>query len=206
MTIDAPTLSLIASPPSPLPFAPSLHVRAFLLPRERGDVLVYSAPGAAGMRATRQYLGHRHEAGFGGDAADAPIFVHEADRHGVEKHRHVRATFSRRHHLDEDLEVIPIPGHTPGSTAYLWDDGEHRMLFTADTIYLDDGQWIAAVLGSSDRAAYIESLELLRELDFDVLVPWAASAGQPPYALTDREDARERIGAILERVRGGADR
>ena len=32
--------------------------------------------------------------------------------------------------------------------------------------------------GSSDRAAYIESLELLRGLEFDVLVPWAAS-GEP---------------------------
>ena len=62
------------------------------------------------------------------------------------------------------------------------------------------------MLRSSDRRAYIESLELIRELDFDVLVPWAASGGEPSYALTDRADARRRIDAILERLRRGEDR
>ncbi|MBA3359674.1 MAG: hypothetical protein H0U20_09500 [Thermoleophilaceae bacterium] len=61
------------------------------------------------------------------------------------------------------------------------------------------------MLDSSDRGTYIESLELLRELDFDVLVPWAATAGQPYFALTDRADARRRIDAILDRVRRGED-
>ena len=76
-------------------------------------------------------------------------------------------------------EVIPTPGHTAGATAYLWDTGEHRALFTGDSVYLRDGEWVAAVLGSSDRERYIEGLELMRGLDFDVLVPWAASVGQP---------------------------
>jgi glyoxylase-like metal-dependent hydrolase (beta-lactamase superfamily II) len=81
--------------------------------------------------------------------------------------------------------------------------GQHRFLFTGDTIFLKDGEWVAAVLGSSDRDAYIESLELLRGLDFDVLVPWIASEGQPYYAVTSRADARRRVDAILERVRSG---
>jgi hypothetical protein len=34
-----------------------------------------------------------------------------------------------------------------------------------------------------------------------VLVPWAASAGGPEYALTDREDTGRRIDAILEQMR-----
>jgi hypothetical protein len=50
-----------------------------------------------------------------------------------------------------------------------------------------------------------EDAELLRELDFDALVPWAASAGQPWYALTNEADRRRRIGAIIERVRRGED-
>ena len=57
--------------------------------------------------------------------------------------------------------------------------------------------------GSSDRSAYIESLELLRGLEFDALVPWAASGEY--YALTDPADARRRIDAILERLRRGED-
>ena len=52
------------------------------------------------------------------------------------EHARIRATFSRRHMLDEDFEVIPTPGHTSGATAFLWDSGEHRILFTGDTIYL----------------------------------------------------------------------
>ncbi len=191
---------LLASPPEPLPFAPSLHVRAFLLERSAGDILVYNSP-AATFEPARQYLNHRHEAGFG--PARGPLFVHEADRAGVEEDKRVRATFSRRHTLDGDFEVIPTPGHTPGATAYLWDNGQHRVLFTGDTIYLGDGEWRAAVLDSSDRVAYIESLLLLRELDFDLLGPWAATAGEPYHAVTSRADARRRIDAIIKRLRRG---
>jgi hypothetical protein len=61
------------------------------------------------------------------------------------------------------------------------------------------------VLGSSDRAAYLQSLELIRELDFDVLVPWAATGGRPYHAVTSRVDARRRIDAILDRVGRGED-
>ncbi|HEX2087343.1 MAG TPA: luciferase family protein [Solirubrobacteraceae bacterium] len=193
---------LVAGEPHPLPFAPALEVRAFVLRRARGDVLLYSAPQpppAGGV--ARWYLNHHHEAMFPpAEPPAAPLFVHEADAPHV---RGVRATFSRRHTLDDDLEVVPTPGHTGGATAYLWDSGEHRVLFTGDTIYLDDGQWVAAVLKSSDRAAYVESLELIKTLDFDVLVPWATTRGQPYLAHTNREDAARRIDWIIERVRDG---
>jgi hypothetical protein len=53
------------------------------------------------------------------------------------------------------------------------------------------------VLATSDREAYAASLELVRELDFDLLVPWIAPFGQPPYAATDRADRRRRIDALL---------
>ena len=206
---------LFASAPEPLPFAPSLHIRAFLLRRDRGNLLVYSvtalgsdAPAIQDLGGiSRQYLNHRHEAMLASDWVGAPLFVHENEREAVAEKSHVRGTFSRRHTLDDDFEVIPTPGHTTGATAYLWDSGEHRFLFTGDTVYLNDGgDWVAAVLESSDREPYIASLELIRELDFDVLVPWAAPSGRPYYALTDESDARRRIDAILERVRRGEDR
>jgi Metallo-beta-lactamase superfamily len=205
---------LYASTPEPLPFAPALDIRAFLLRRSRGNVLVYSvsgletdAPAIEDLGGiSRQYLNHGHEAMFASDWVDAPLFVHERERDSVAGAYHVRATFSRRHMLDEDFEVIPTPGHTSGATAYLWDSGRHRFLFTGDTIYLDDGEWVAAILDSSDRGRYVESLELIRELDFDVLVPWAATGGQPYYAVTSGADAQRRIDAILERVRRGEDR
>jgi glyoxylase-like metal-dependent hydrolase (beta-lactamase superfamily II) len=212
--MEAALAGLYASTSEPLPFAPSLHIRAFLLRRDGGNLLVYSVTGLESDAEaiedlggiSRQYLNHRHEAMFVSDWVDPPLFVHENEREAVATKAHVRGTFSKRHVLDGDFEVIPTPGHTTGATAYLWDSGRQRFLFTGDTIYLEEGEWVAAVLESSDRDRYIESLDVIRELDFDVLVPWAATGGQPYYAMTSKDDARRRIDAILERVRRGEDR
>jgi glyoxylase-like metal-dependent hydrolase (beta-lactamase superfamily II) len=204
---------LHATSPQALPFAPTLEVRAFLLEREQGNVLLYSTTelerDAAAIAdlggVSRRYLNHWHEAMFATEL-DAPLFVHERERAAVEERMHVRGSFSRRHLLDDDLEVIPTPGHTAGATTFLWDSGGHRALFTGDSIYLAGGEWVAAMLGSSDRDAYLASLELIRELDFDVLVPWAASAGEPYHAVTSRAEAARRLDAIIERLRRGEDR
>jgi glyoxylase-like metal-dependent hydrolase (beta-lactamase superfamily II) len=209
--LETELAGLYASPSEPLPFAPSLHARAFLLRREAGNLLVYSNDGLRTSAAAfdelggvrRQYLNHWHESIFAADRLDVPLLVHESDREQTARRTDVSATFSDRQTLDGDFELIPTPGHTPGATAYLWDSGQHRFLFTGDTIYLSDGEWVAAVLDSSDRPAYLESLALLRDLDFDVLVPWAATGGAPSYALTGAADARPRIDAIIERVRRG---
>ena len=209
---------LYASAPERLSFAPSMEIRAFLLQRQQGNLLLYNVGSVADdVRAiedlggiSRHYLNHWHEAGVGGDqvakALGAPLFCHENERPAVSKTFNVAESFSSRHMQGDDFKAIPIPGHTSGATAYLWGNGRHRCLFTGDTVYLRDGDWVAAVLeGSSDRAAYIESLELIKTLDFDVLVPWAASVGQPFHAVTDKAGARRRIDAILERLRRGDD-
>lgn len=199
---------LHASTPEALPFAPALEVRAFLLERDQGNLLVYSvsdlgidaeAIEAAGG-ISRQYLNHWHEAMFTSDWYDGPLFVHAADRAATEERRHVRGAFTRRHLLDDDFEVIPTPGHTPGATAYLWDNGDHRFLFTGDSIYLSDGEWTAGLLDSSDRRSFVESLRLIRELDFDVLVPWGATRGEPYFSLTGPAETRARVDGMLDRI------
>jgi glyoxylase-like metal-dependent hydrolase (beta-lactamase superfamily II) len=217
--LETPVPGLHALPPARLPFATGLAARAFLLEREHGNLLVYNsesaASAAAAVRARGgvawQYLNHWHESLFAiretVAAYGAPLVVHEDDaaetaaRLGSDP-----VTFTGRHALGEGFELIPTPGHTPGATAYLWEHADHRFLFTGDTIYLHDGEWIGAMLSSSDRAAYVDSLELLRDLDFDVLVPWAATAGRPFHATTGRADARRRIDRITARLRAGADR
>ena len=203
--LDTPLQHLRASEPVPLPFAPATHIRAFALERDAGDLLVYAAPEVEGMEGVaRQYLNHWHEAAVGKGRADAPLVLHEADREAAERSGAVDETFAVRAQVDGDFELIPIPGHTPGATAFLWDSGEHRLLFTGDSIYLRDGEWVAAMLESSDRDAYVASLELVRDLDFDVLVPWAAG-GERFYARTDPADTRRRVDAMLERLRRGDD-
>jgi glyoxylase-like metal-dependent hydrolase (beta-lactamase superfamily II) len=216
--MDSVITGIHASAPERLSFAPTIEVRAFLLRRPGGNLLIYSAPGIAedadaieGIGGiARHYLGHWHEAGLGcakiAARFEAPLFCHENERASVAESCPVAGTFSGAHRIGEDFEAIPIPGHTSGSTAYLWASGEHRCLFTADSVYLRDGEWVAAVLqGSSDRQAYLTSLERLRELDFDVLIPWAASRGQSFYAMTGKADATRRLDAIIDRLRRGED-
>src|SRR5215203_199862 len=207
---------LHATAPQPLSFAPQLGVRSFLLERDEGNLLVYSSTTvkqeADYVRAKggiwRQYLNHGHEAWVAEAAGawvastfGAPLYAHENEKDEVSRAYDLDGTFSERHTLGDDFEVIPIPGHTSGATAFLWDTGEHRSLFTGDSIDLEDGAWVAALLASSDRNAYIKSLELIRGLDFDVVVPWAASLDGAYYAFTDKSDTRGRIDEMLERMR-----
>ena len=104
---------LHASAGTPMPFGRELEMRSFLLERATGNLLIYGAPGIRELDDVwRHYLNHWHEAAFAEDTG-APLFVHAADRAEVEGERHVRAAFSRRHMLDDDVEVIPMPGHTP---------------------------------------------------------------------------------------------
>ncbi len=208
---------LYASLPEVLSFAPNTVIRTFLLAREAGNLLVYgSSPVAAEAQsieslggASRHYLNHRHEAAFGcekaASALHVPLYVHQNERPSVAVKCKVAETFSKRHKLDADFEVIPTPGHTSGATAFLWNSGQHRFLFTGDTVYFGKQGWVAALLGSSDRKAYIESLELIRSLDFDVLVPWAAPVGEPFHALTDKTNTQRCIGVIIDRLRSGED-
>lgn len=207
MTLETPVEGLAATAPQSLSFAPSTHVRAFVLRRELGDLLVYANDKVdRAIMVERQYLGHWHEAMVAGRDSGLPVFVHDADRDETARVLEVRGGFTKRHKLGSDFEVIPMPGHTPGSTAYLWDNQRHRFLFTADSLYIGgDGQWRAAVLESSDRERYIRSLELLRGLEFDVLVPWAAPVDQPYVSVTSPADARARLDAVIERLRAGED-
>jgi glyoxylase-like metal-dependent hydrolase (beta-lactamase superfamily II) len=200
---------LYASAPQPLPFAPALAMRSYLCHREHGNVLVYASPGldAADPHierlggASRHYLNHGHEAAFLPDPLPRRTLIHTHDRDALGPAAEAVEVFSERHSRDDDFEVIPTPGHTPGATAYLWDTGGHRVLFTGDTVYLSDGEWAAAVLESSDRGDYVASLQLISELDFDVLAPWIATGGQPGHADTDAAEARRRISGILDRIR-----
>ena len=209
--LETPVEALHATGPAPLPFAPAIDVRAFLLERSQGNLIVYNAPGltpaASEIRAlggaARQVINHAHEAMFGPQGLEVGVLVGERDRAETAGSLSIAGTFSQRHTLDDDFEVIPTPGHTPGATAFLWDSGRHRLLFTGDTLWIDNGDWRAVVLGSSDRAAYLDSLALLRELEFDVLVPWGSTAGGPYLDVIEPAQAQRRIDAIIGRVAAG---
>lgn len=212
--LEAPIEGLRATPPAPLPFGRNVGARSFLLERPQGNLIVYNAPGlttaASAIRtaggATRLFINHGHEAMFGSQDVDAPVFVHERDRDETAESLRIEGTFSERQRLDDDFEVIPTPGHTPGTTVFLWDSGTHRFLFTGDMLWTPNGKWEVVVLSSSDRAGCLESLALIRELDFDVLVPWVAVEDEPFIDVVSPPQARERIDEIIERVKAGKSR
>ncbi len=210
--------NLYASKPEALGFGPSLEIRAYLLEREDGNLLVYRSEkleeDATEINelggVSRQYLNHHHEASPATDRIaevfDAPLHIHEADAKAASERSNVDKTFSERHRLGDDFEVVPTPGHTDGATAFLWETGEHRVLFTGDTLFFVRGKWRAAVLdGVSDREKYIESLELIRSLDFDFVVPGIAPEGEPFYEFVEKAEAENRIDDILARLRRGED-
>ena len=161
--LETPIEGLWATPPAPLPFDSTVDVRAFLLERPHGNLIVYDAPGLAAAAgeiqarggATRQLLNHAHEAKFGSQGLDAGAFVGEGDRDHA-RSLPIAGTFSERQTLDDEPEVFPTAGHTPGPTTFLWDSGRHRSLFTGDTLWIEHGNGRATVLGESDRDAYLD--------------------------------------------------
>ena len=196
----------------PLPFMEGVELRAFVLDAEQGPVIVYNNPGidAAADRIRdlgtpqRLLINHWHEGMHGGPRLDVPTFVHERDRTQTERSLRVDGVFGGRERLGDDLEVIPSLAHTAGTAFYLWDSGEHRYLFPGDSIWVEDGVWRAVVLGESDRAAFLETLALLRDLDFDALVPWPSQAGRPAVEHLTPELKARQIDALVARLKAGA--
>jgi glyoxylase-like metal-dependent hydrolase (beta-lactamase superfamily II) len=213
--LDTPIEGLLATSASRLPYQRNVLLRSYVLERPQGNLIVYNSPGvnqsanaiAALGAPTRLLINHSHESMYGQPDFGVPIWIHGNDRSDVEGSLEVAGTFDARGALDSDLEVIPTPGHTPGTTCYLWDNGEHRFLFTGDFIWIENGEWKAVVLESALRKDYVNSLALVRDLDFDVLVPWGATEGNPPVGLvTSSSEKRERISGIIDRVKSGKNR
>jgi Metallo-beta-lactamase superfamily len=213
--LDTPIEGLLATPTTRLPYQHNVLLRSYVLERPQGNLIVYNSPGvsesAAAIRAlgapARLLVNHGHESMYGQPDLDVPIWVHRKDRSEVAKSLDVAGTFDGRGMIDDDLEVIPTPGHTAGTTSYLWDNGTHRFLFTGDFIWIENGEWKAVVLSSGLRRDYLDSLALVRDLEFDVLVPWGTTEGDSSYGLVaDQSQMHDRIDAIIGRVKAGGDR
>lgn len=215
--LETVTADLLAGDPRDLGFAPGMVVRAFLLRGAGGNVLVNASDGILGNAeaveaaggATSLWLGHWHEAMLGAQAvADrfgVPVHIHEADREQAAKRVTITGTFDGAGEIAPDLRAIPMPGHTPGSSAYLWHGPEARCLFTADSLYVSDGELRGVLLGDSDRAAFLDSLRRLRDVEFDLLVPWVAPKGAPIATPFTREGFVRSIDAVIGRVTAGGD-
>jgi hydroxyacylglutathione hydrolase len=138
----------------------------------------------------RQYLSHRDEAGpmlaAVAERFGARLYASAAEVNDVARFRTVDVPFSGRHVDDLGIEIIPTPGHTPGSTCYLVPGADGvSYLFTGDTIYLSDsGKWTAGYIeGMSDKAALASTLELLATLNPDLVVSSAYAGDEGAHLL-----------------------
>ncbi len=123
-----------------------------------------------------QYLSHRDEAGpmlaKVADRFDSSLHAPAAELLEIGQHAHVDVPLAGRHVDVNGVEIIPTPGHSPGSTCYLVNGAEGSYLFTGDTLVLGDaGNWWAGYIpGIGDADALAESLRLLRTLTPDVVI------------------------------------
>lgn len=123
------------------------------------------------------YLSHRDEAG--------PMVKRVAERFGavlhapaaelaeIGQHAHIHVPVGSRHVDGNGIEVVPTPGHSPGSTCYLVPGANGQTyLFTGDTVFVgDDGTWMAGYIPPiSDAAPLAASLRILSTLRPDLVI------------------------------------
>lgn len=163
-----------------------------------GNVLFYNVGTDAELDAiedlggvAHQYLSHQDEI--------TPMLATFADRYGtvlhssarevhlVEEVRPVDVAFDDRYTDGNGVEVVPTPGHTPGSACFLVRGREGRYLFTGDTLLVGgDGGWFAGYIpGHSDRDQLLASLDVIGSFEPDLVVS-SAFAGDAGAHRLDR--------------------
>jgi glyoxylase-like metal-dependent hydrolase (beta-lactamase superfamily II) len=149
-----------------------------------GNVLFYGTQTDADFDAidelggvAHQYLSHRDEAGLMLSAVrrrfGARLHAPAAELLEIGQYAHIDVPLASRHVDANGIEVIPTPGHSPGSTCYLVPGvNGQTYLFTGDTIMLGaDGDWIAGHIPPiSEAAPLAESLRLLGALRPDLVI------------------------------------
>jgi glyoxylase-like metal-dependent hydrolase (beta-lactamase superfamily II) len=180
----------------PIPGRPDVVSHAYLLLRDKGNVLFYNtgreAVGAVSDEGDlrrieelggigHQFLGHWHEASASLDPIrrrfGSKLVVHRDDARAVERETGAEPDelIEGRGVWLEDIEAIPTPGHTAGSVSYLYRSPHGRSyLFTGDAIVPSGDSWTAAPLEESDRGLIKASLALFGQLEPDVVIAAAA--------------------------------
>lgn len=82
--------------------------------------------------------------------------------------------------------LVPTPGHTPGQFSTLATIEGARILFTADFVWREHGQWRP---GNLSRRKIARSFEALRDLAFDYVVPWTSYASDEFFVAVPDVDA-----------------
>lgn len=192
------------------PFGEHMSTHAYLLRCREGNVLFYNSAMAEDYDAIAalggiglQYLSHKDEIG--------PALREIRDRFGPRLHCHkldagaldgvcpLDVPLVRRETHAENLEIIPTPGHTPGSTSFLFTSLHGgRYLFVGDTIFPVWDGW-GTYVDRRHRGRLVESLRLLRTLEPDVVFP-SGSVGPRSFQRVSRDQWRSIVDACVEEL------
>ena len=168
------------------PFAfSSFQVSAYLIVRPHGNLLIYSSKhideyydfinqqgGLAGTLIT-----HEHEASsycnLVADHYNVPFYCPQIEEESIAKICKVDRTYSGDLQFASDFRIIHTPGHTPGSSCFLWvaPDGR-KILFTGDNLFPTENHvWNAFPIDKNDISEIIGSLNKLKDMEVDVIIP-----------------------------------
>ncbi|CAN3131336.1 MBL fold metallo-hydrolase [Mycobacterium sp. smrl_JER01] len=126
-----------------------------------------------------QYLSHRDEAGPMlhriTERFRSTLHAPEDDLPDITEHAHVDVPVKGRYVDYNGVEIIPTPGHSPGSVCYLVHGAEGRYLFTGDTLFRSsEGAWWAGYIDGfhtpSDAESIAASLRTLADVSPDFVI------------------------------------
>lgn len=180
---------------------PGLTTHAYLWTGGKsGNMLFYSVTSDANFSPidklggiSHQYLSHRDEAGPAlaliAQRYGAQLHAPAAEHADIAKHSAVHVPLDAAHIDANGVQVIPTPGHTPGSTCFQLTgaDGQ-KYLFVGDTMFRgESGHWAAGYIeGMSDAATLTKSLDVLAQFKPDVVIASAAPSGHGVLRLGER--------------------
>jgi glyoxylase-like metal-dependent hydrolase (beta-lactamase superfamily II) len=181
---------------------------AYLLTRDTGNILLYSTGLPEEYKhiqklggITHQYLSHNDEAGpalaeikkiFG-----SKLFCHRLEEPAVSKAAPVDCVFDKREIVPGNVEVLPTPGHTPGSVCFLASSSEgKKYLFTGDTLFLEKGGWDIRVNANGSKSDLKKSLMLLLDLKPDVVLS-SASVGSVGFKEVSADEWQSDIDKVV---------
>ncbi|OON41464.1 hypothetical protein BTJ39_05770 [Izhakiella australiensis] len=175
---------------------PPLMMHGFLLKHARGNILISRMENPIDHQAIeeaggifRHYLTHWHEAGPAlpllQQRFNAALYCHNKALGAVTHFAEPDDTFSQAEVHCGSFHVVPTPGHTPGSTSYLYASPNGKTyLFVGDTLTLYDGRWVTMLGEDSNEADLHQSLDFYRALRPDVLL-LSTTSGDVPWQEVD---------------------
>ncbi len=143
--------------------------------------------------AACEWIHQRFGAGLYVHASDAPTAAHRT-------RCPIAHAFSSGHRVFDDLEAIPLSGHTLGFTAYRLSTSKATFLFSGDFLFPANDEWRARVHKLLTPVG-IANLNALKDIAFSAILPNASRGpAAPPFKLT----AAERVEAIEGAIAGVA--